>query len=370
MKREYKIAIYFYDARNEYVGVGEFENSLAKEIAEQALLFKEKYNIQLYFIVSKEKANAYGKDVKYIVLNKWKIRLLNNRLFSTFFSSIFPKVDLVHWTTQMPLIKRRLSPYTLMTVHDVNFFHNNLKKWRIKRKAKRIAERLRMATHLSFISNFAHKDVSDHFQIQVPARVILNGVTDQSRLANDVAVQGIPEKFFLHISRLAAKKNVHLLVEMMKYLPEENLVLAGKGREPYEQKLRKIIEENNLTNVYLIGHVTAEEKAFLYRRCRAFLFPSMSEGFGLPVVEAMCFGKPVFISDRTSLPEVGGDVAYYFAEFQPEKMAEMVRMKISLFQREQEELEIKIKEHAAQFSWRKAADEYLAYYLNILGIQN
>lgn len=369
MEKGSKVAIYLFDAKHDHVGLGEFENSLAKEIVQHAPLLKEKYNIQLFFIVSKEKMGAYGMDVEYILLDKWRKRLLNNRFTSALFPFLFPKVDLVHWSHQTPLINRCLSPYTLITVHDVNFFHNDLSMGKTARKARRIGKRLAKATHLAFISNFTQKDVNAHFPIKIPTKVILNGVTDQSCLQEEVIMPQIPEKFFLHVSRLAAKKNVHLLVEMMKYLPDENLVLAGKGRSPYEQRLKKIIEENHLTNVYLLGSVTAEEKAALYRKCKAFLFPSLSEGFGLPVVEAMCFGKPAFISDRTSLPEIGGDAAYYFTELRPDKMAEVIAGQMPLFEKDRECLETKIKQHAAQFSWKKAANEYISYYLDILGLR-
>lgn len=368
MDKEYKAAIYLYDAKYDHVGLGEFENSLAKEIARQAPLLKKKYNMHLFFIVSKEKLGAYGEDVDYILLNKWRKRLINSRLGYLLFPFIFPKVDLVHWTHQTPLIKRSMSPFTLMTIHDVNFFHNNLKDRRVNKKTRRINKRLSKATHLSFISNFTQKDVSAHFPIKLPSKVILNGVTDQSNLLVNPVMPKVPEHFFLHISRLAAKKNVHLLVEMMKYFPEENLVVAGKGRSNYEQYLTKIIEENHLTNVYLIGSVTAEEKSALYRRCKAFLFPSLSEGFGLPVVEAMCFGKPTFISDLTSLPEIGGNVSHYFTNLQPDKMAEIITEKMQLFEKDRESQEMKIKQHAAQFSWKKAADEYISYYLDILKV--
>jgi glycosyltransferase involved in cell wall biosynthesis len=77
--------------------------------------------------------------------------------------------------------------------------------------------------------------------------------------------------------------------------------------------------------VKLIGPATEEEKYWYYKNCEAFLFPSYAEGFGLPVIEAMYHGKPVFISDKTSLPEVGGDAAYYFRNFEPEYMQEVFK---------------------------------------------
>ena len=200
--------------------------------------------------------------------------------------------------------------------------------------------------------------------------MILNGVTDLSKQQVPDHHLNIPKEYFFHISRLAAKKNTHLLVEMMKYLPQENLVIAGTGRNPYMQKLVDIIKTLNLSNVYLVGNVSAEQKAALYKNCKGFLFPSLSEGFGLPVVEAMCFGKPVFLSALTSLPEVGGDVSYYFNDLEASSMAGIVQKGISEFEKDKESNEQAIIRHASQFSWEKAAESYISYSLDILSINH
>jgi glycosyltransferase involved in cell wall biosynthesis len=109
------------------------------------------------------------------------------------------------------------------------------------------------------------------------------------------------------------------------------------------------------------GGVPEAAKLWLYAHCEAFLFPSLSEGFGLPVVEAMAFGKPVFISALTSLPEIGGEDAYYFADFEPESMARVVRDGLRDFGNDPAR-ETRMRARASRFSWPRVAAEYWRLY--------
>ena len=154
------------------------------------------------------------------------------------------------------------------------------------------------------------------------------------------------------------------MVAMMKHLPQYELVLAGYCPPSYRAMLDEIIRKEALTNVHFLGNVTEEQKALLFRQCDAFLFPSLSEGFGLPVVEAMYFGKPVFCSRLTSLPEIGGDVACYFDVLQPAEMAQTVVDGMKAFG-ETPDYGVRLRAHAEQFSWPVATDAYLKYYLDI-----
>jgi glycosyltransferase involved in cell wall biosynthesis len=90
----------------------------------------------------------------------------------------------------------------------------------------------------------------------------------------------------------------------------------------------------------------------------------LAEGFGLPVIEAMYFGKPVFLAKLTSLPEIGGEEAFYFQSFDPKHMQEV--LKNGLNASKSTSKSSALKRRAEKFSWKSTAKEYLKLYKNIL----
>ena len=114
------------------------------------------------------------------------------------------------------------------------------------------------------------------------------------------------------------------------------------------------------SRVIFTGPISENDKRWYYKNCTAFVFPSLSEGFGLPVIEAMYFGKPTILSSKSSLPEVGGEHAYYFSDFDPDGMSKV--LKKSLEHYEQTKPMNLIQAWAKTFSWEKAAKEYLEIY--------
>jgi glycosyltransferase involved in cell wall biosynthesis len=143
------------------------------------------------------------------------------------------------------------------------------------------------------------------------------------------------------------------------------LVIAGKyDDEGYVSYIRnKSLQLGVANNVRLLGPVTENEKAWYYNNCTAFAFPSISEGFGLPVIEAMRYGKPLFLSDKTALPEIGGDVSFYFRNFQPDHMQNV--FDDGMLKYNANGLRERIKQRGAHFSWEKAAQKYAEVYRSV-----
>ena len=365
MTKKKKVAVYLYNLSNKYVGLGEFAHNLAIRMSAKAAELKTQHNLEFCFLVPKGMSGDYGDEVDYLVLRKWRYILLNAPLPRFIKHLFFPKVDLVHWTQQLPRIHTTISPKALVTIHDVNYFHNNLPQKKIDKRTRKINRTLSFATHLSFISQFSENDVVSRFNVHQPKRVIYNGVTDQMQVPQE-KIDGLPSQYLLSVSGLDDKKNVHLLIEMMRFLPNEFLVVAGKGDKEYTKMLHQLVERYQLTNVRFVGCVSAGEKAYLYCNCKAFFFVSKSEGFGLPVAEAMTASKPVFCSKLTSLPEIGGDAAYYFDELEPEKMAQTTQKMLAEYEKDPETRQKMCLAQAQQFCWDKAVDEYINYYLDIL----
>ncbi len=166
--------------------------------------------------------------------------------------------------------------------------------------------------------------------------------------------------FILYIGRLEAKKNLVRLVEaFQRFLiefPDFKLILAGKRGVGFDAIWKTVTRLKLQAKVIMPGYITEREKAFLFTLCRFFAFPSLYEGFGLPVLEAFAFRRPVLTSNISSLPEVAGESAYLV---NPEKVEEIsVGLKrltsdgilaSKLIQRGQEQLK--------KFSWEKAAQQ-------------
>jgi len=362
------IAIYLVDASNEFDGIGEVEANIAKGLAARARELKEKENIQMYFLVDKTQTGKYGEDVQYIVVNDWLKTMVNTPLLNQVARWQLPHFNLVHITHQNPKFHRPFGDHTLVTFHDVNFFHNNnTSAASFRRKVKRMQRMLHSATHLSFISRFTSQDVQQHFMVTQPHRVVMNGVSDLSALTCPNPIH-VPNNYLLHLSDMCDKKNTHLLVEMMQHLPDEHLVLAGRVKPKDKERLNSIINKLHLTNVQFTGGVSREQKAELYRHCKAFLFPSRSEGFGLPPLEAMSFGKPTFLTPLTSLPEVGGEAAFYFDQLQPYEMAHTVTLGLKKYGEDTLRWGETIKAQARKFTWETAVEAYIRYYIDILSM--
>ena len=299
----------------------------------------------------------FRSDVKYIALNKASRSLVRIS---------YPGTDILHSVHQYPLIKWMIfARINLLTIHDINFIYEKEGE-ELEKYSRRFGEKMARANHLTYISNFAKNDVERIFGKQPQkSDVIHNGVADLSHLGKKDYMPELGSNFFFHISSLLPKKNPHLLIEMMKYLPDEKLVIAGNWSGENGQNLKDLIREHNITNIIALDSISTEEKAELFKRCKAFFFPSLCEGFGLPPLEAMLFGKQVFLSNLTSLPEVGSDKAHYWDNLTPEIMAEKVR---SVFENNHLIDTDEIINWARTFSWKDCAEKYISLYLKLLKI--
>ncbi|MEO5562035.1 MAG: glycosyltransferase family 1 protein, partial [Chitinophagaceae bacterium] len=314
--------------------------------------------MELSLYVPKDKVGLFGNNVKYAV----------QRSRDKFYRFGTSQYDIWHVATTIswyrPFNKRTR---TILTIHDLNFLDQaEFTASGRKRYLRLTQEKVKRADYLTFISEFAHQQALQHMDLHnKPYKIIYNGCNAP------MASQGFHEPlkkptkpFLFSIGQLHSRKNFHVLPALLINNDYE-LILAGMKDFDYVNKITSEAKRLGVADrVKLVGPVTNEEKYWYYQHCLAFLFPSKAEGFGLPVLEAMHFGKPVFISRFTSLPEIGGNAAYYFDNFEPEAMNEVFEKGMNDYNNN--ERTAAIKKHADSFSWGKAVQEYLGVYRGLL----
>lgn len=176
------------------------------------------------------------------------------------------------------------------------------------------------------------------------------------------------DKFLFAVGTAFPHKNLEGLVQAHKILqrthPTLKLFLAGK-KEYYYEQLDSYIEQNTNTNtVFTMGFITDAELKWMYEHASVYVFPSFSEGFGLPALEAMVHGTPVASSNATCLPEVCGDAAVYFDPHSPADMATATE-KLLTDERLRQRMVQKGHQQVKKFSWRTMAKQTLACYESV-----
>jgi glycosyltransferase involved in cell wall biosynthesis len=233
---------------------------------------------------------------------------------------------------------------------------------------------LKRAKRIIAVSNFTKNDILKNYKRVSPdkIKVIYNGfnnnlyrlIEDEIALNSILKKYGIPENFLLYVGRMERKKNIYNLIEGFSIFKENNkesrekLVLIGSAGFGYDE-MKYIIEELGLEDdVITLGWVEENDLPYIFNKARLFIFPSLYEGFGIPVIQAMACGIPVLASDIAVLQEVAQDSALFFDRFSPIDMAYKIEEILSNKELRQN-LISKGLSHSKNFSWEKCAQETL-----------
>lgn len=291
-----------------------------------------------------------------------------------FFSSTY---DLIHVSHQLsPYFKKNYKTCKkLVTLHDLNFLHEDLPVRKKGKMLKKVNRSLRYADAIVCISNFVKNDFEKNrhlldLQKLKTVEVIYNGLIFPEERQYDLKQFSDlgNRKYFLNIGVLFNKKNQLALVKMLQFVEEDLVLVVSQSNKNYEEEVLSFIQQNNLgSRVHILRNVTNEEKYALLQNCEALLQPSYAEGFGIPPIEAMYFGKPVFLSTFTSLPEVGGDLAYFFHDFEPMSMADVVKDGLIKY-KTQPELKKQLTNWALKFDYKIMAKQYNDCYERLLKV--
>jgi glycosyltransferase involved in cell wall biosynthesis len=282
------------------------------------------------------------------------------------------RIGLWHVTNQMskylPLDDR---VPVVLTIHDLTFLHetpHDEQLRRIERKLADIQMKIDRASAIVTDSHYVAEDVKAHLALgDRPVHVVHLGISTPSVAAasRPTFLPGGP--FLLTMGNCLPHKNFHVLLDLVDRLPKIRLVIAGKKMTPYGEFLGREIARLRLENrVIMPGEVCDADRQWLYEHCDAFLFPSLTEGFGFPALEAMQCGKPTFLSQMTCLPEIAGSHAFYFESFDAVSMASTYEAGMATCHADSG-FSDRVRSHAATFGWVETARRYLRVYESILG---
>lgn len=276
--------------------------------------------------------------------------------------------DIWHATYQntqyMPVRNKKIK--VVLSIHDLNFMYDEKKS--VSKKQKYLAHMQKLvnrADAIVCISEFSKKDVLKHLDVcNKKIEVIHNGTNLLQKPGLNAQSYKPKKPFLFTIGVINPKKNFHVLLPLLKSNTME-LLIAGKYDDgEYLSFINKQSRELGVEdNVRMLGRISEQEKSWYFNNCRAFALPSISEGFGLPVAEAMSCGKPLFLSNRTALPEIGGNVSFYFKNFHPDHMLQVFDNGMKNFNANG--LSDRIKQNGLQYNWHKAARMYLEVYRSL-----
>lgn len=353
-------------------GVGRYTRNLVREL--QKL---DKKNDYILFVNQDDFTQVYNQ----LSNNKFHIKIVDIK-WHTFSEQLqYPRIllreqiDLMHFPYfSLPLFYPR--PF-VVTIHDLILHHYTTGKtstlplplyygkllgykFLVQQSAKR-------AKKIITVSESTKREIMNHLHISEQKIVVTyEGIDTSLRGSTKENIYG---KYFLHVGNVYPHKNTLFLIEAFTKTNLQDVILLFVGKRDYFMKqLEKEVRKKGLDNkVLFLGSVDDTQLAALYKHALATVVPSLMEGFGLPVVEAMANNCLVIASDIPSLREVGQNAVLYFNPFNKEELSDIlysVAQNSSEFKDKKEE-GIKL---VGRYSWKKMAEQTLAVYESCISL--
>jgi len=307
----------------------------------------------------------------------------NKYIFFTRGEKLPENIDLVHYPYFEPFfltLQIFKEHKTVVTVHDLTplvfpkYFPIGIKggiKWQIQKRALRKTDAIVTDSICSKNDIVRHTGISDS-KIQVvylAASDAFKKIEKSSILGSIREKYRLPDKFVLYVGDATWNKNLPRLIEAVKEI-NVTLVMVGAAlvqREfdhpnPWNQDLLKVQKQvENDKRIIRLGFIPTQDLVALYNLATVFIMPSLYEGFGLPILEAMSCGCPVVTTKMGSIPEVAVDAAHYVDAYDINKIANGIG-EVYFNQKLQKELSQKGLKQAKKFSWKKTAENTMKVY--------
>jgi glycosyltransferase involved in cell wall biosynthesis len=264
--------------------------------------------------------------------------------------------ELFHGLNQR--LPRRRFRKQIATFHDLFVLSGDYSTPEFRERFAAQAEKAAAAADLIIaVSAFTASQVESYLNVpKSRIRVIHHGVIKRS-------IPALPrEKVVLCAGAIQRRKNQTMLIRAFRALPSDwTLVLAGSQGFEAAEALNEMANSPAADRIRITGYLTDEELGAWYARAGIFAFPSLDEGFGMPVLEAMAAGVPVIAGNRSALPEVCGDAAELVDPASEEELAAAL-LKLSKDETRRDQLAARGIRHAERFRWEEAVAATMSVY--------
>lgn len=288
-------------------------------------------------------------------------------------------VALLHCTSNTAPL--RLDVPLVLTLHDIIYLEqvnltrgtayqiagNLYRRWNVPRVVKK-------ASRILTVSAYERTRIREHFGLpEAAVHTVYNGVGDHFRKVEDQSAlrairvkYNLPDSYVFYLGNTDPKKNLEGVLRALSLLRQRGalnfkLLMLDIDRAFLQRMAARIGDTEILSNIAFSGYVPNAELPAIYSMADLFLYPSLRESFGIPILEAMACGTPVITSNTSSMPEVAGDAALFVSPQQPETIASaLINLRADVKLRQH--LSMRGLERAKEFSWRKNALKTLEIY--------
>lgn len=298
-------------------------------------------------------AKKYGCDVLHCTSNT-----------APFFTSI-PLITILHDIIYMESSYLKILKSSASTYQKFGNIYRKLVVPRVVQRSKKVVT----------VSHFEKNRIGEFFRIKGDKKLdaIYNGVSEhfkpvinKEELRQVKDKYNLPEKYFFFLGNTDPKKNTKgTLKAFSDFLKQteanHKLVMLDYDKTELNFILNEIDDTNLINHIVLTGYVTNTDLPAIYSQCDIFLYPSLRESFGIPMLEAMSCNVPVITSNTSSMPEIAEDAAHIINPFNPEEITQGI---IEILNNEayRKSLCDKGMKRSKQFSWKNMAKEYLKLY--------
>lgn len=375
-----KIGLELQSTAKNKTGIGWYTQKLVEHICVDKQFEYEGY---IFNFINRNKIEHINKQenitYKTNVLLPYSIyRRIWNYVPISYNNMFMSKADVYHFFNY--IVPPRLNGRVIVTVYDMVYkkHPDTMEEATRLRLEKELKSSVHRADIVITISENSKNEIIEYLGIDdkkiriVPPGIHLDDY--EKRLTSDIKTQvkvkyNLPDKFILYLGTLEPRKNIETILKAYNQFKKENtrvkLVMAGSKGWKYESIFQVAQELGLEKDVIFTGYVDEVDKWAIYKMAELFVFPSLYEGFGMPVLEAMASGIPVITSNSSSLPEVVGENGCMVDPYDYLQISEYMN-KIISDRAFKSELITEGLKRAKEFTWEKSAKKMLSIYKELM----